>query len=254
MTESLQQRIDRHAQGVPLEEGFDALSRKLASPHTPRSKIIDTDGKAIVLDLSSKSRMFGQSLRGAGVDLLGELIDDAMRAAGTGYAFGRYAEVRELYSNENFKNPDSNESRTVHMGIDLFCEAGTIVKAPLDAELAIIANNQVELDYGPMLVLKHAIDGHAFYSLYGHLDLDSISHLENGQTLRAGERIAAVGSPPENGNWPAHLHFQLILDLLGLGKDFPGVAYRSQRSFWLAMSPSPAAFFPDCAAALLQAE
>jgi murein DD-endopeptidase MepM/ murein hydrolase activator NlpD len=122
---------------------------------------------------------------------------------------------------------------------------------PLDATVAITANNTRELDYGPMLVLRHSNGPLVYYTLYGHLDLDSIATLEVDQPLRAGDAIARVGSPPQNGNWPPHLHFQLILDLCGLGRDFPGVARPSEAAEWLALSPSPAMFFPECPAAQL---
>jgi murein DD-endopeptidase MepM/ murein hydrolase activator NlpD len=69
--------------------------------------------------------------------------------------------------------------------------------------------------------------------------------LEVGQKLTAGDQIAAVGRPPENGNWPPHLHLQLILDLLDLDADFPGVATTSQQELWCALSPSPACFFQE---------
>src|SRR5437764_520425 len=36
-----------------------------------------------------------------------------------------------------------------------------------------------------------------------------------------------------------HVHFQIILDLLELGADFPGVAYASQRAVWTSLSPDP---------------
>jgi len=35
-----------------------------------------------------------------------------------------------------------------------------------------------------------------------------------------------------------HAHFQIILDLLELGADFPGVAYASQRAVWTSLSPT----------------
>jgi murein DD-endopeptidase MepM/ murein hydrolase activator NlpD len=215
-----------------------------ASPTT--APIIKTDGKAIVLDLSRGSRTLGEDLAGINIDRFSELANDAMSRAGTAYAFGRYGEDREIYSNEHFDSDESGESRSIHMGIDVFCVAGTPVAAPLDATIEIIANNTQELDYGPMLILKHGTGKKCFFSLYGHLNLDSISHLEIDQFVSAGEQIAAVGSPPENGNWPPHLHFQLILDLQNLGRNFPGVAYPSQADHWLRLSPSPAAFFPEC--------
>ena len=210
------------------------------------SPIVETDGKSIVLDLSAGAELCGRPVAGLGVDALSELIDMTMVAAGTSFAFGRWGEPRELYTSESFAG--DGEPRTVHMGIDLFCAPGTAVRAPLDGVVSILENNDSELDYGPMLVLEHAgANGSGFFTLYGHLSEETLGRVAVGQAVRAGERIASVGAPPGNGNWPPHLHFQLINDLLGLGRDFPGVARQSEQDYWLGLSPSPARFFPDVA-------
>ena len=48
--------------------------------------------------------------------------------------------------------------------------------SPLDAEDAIIANNKAELDYGPMLILRHDTKtSEEFYTFYGHLCLKSLA-------------------------------------------------------------------------------
>jgi hypothetical protein len=215
--------------------------------------IINTDGKAIVLDLSTGSSLRGEAIANLDVARLGELIDATMADAGTGFAFGRYAEPRELYNNEHFAGDDAGESRTVHMGIDLFCVAGTPVFAPLAGKVELLANNARELDYGPLLVLAHEDDqGGAFFTLYGHLGPEVLNTLESGQSVIAGEQIATVGAPPGNGNWPPHLHFQVIHDLADRGADFPGVARPSEQDYWLGLSPSPAAFFPECDADILE--
>ena len=220
---------------------------RFASPAFSPSPVIRTDGKAIVLDLSKGSMALGESLQNIAIGRFSELVEQAMAGANTTFAFGRYGEERELYQNKNFYDADSFERRSIHLGIDLFCATNTPVMSPLDAEVAIIANNKAELDYGPMLILRHDTKtSEVFYTLYGHLCLKSLADLAVGQVIAAGEQIAAVGSPPENGNWPPHLHFQIILDLLDLGADFPGVAYPGQRDAWQALSPSPAVFFPEC--------
>ncbi len=208
--------------------------------------VIATDDDAIVLDLSTGSRLCGESIGGLDVDHLGRLINQRIADAGPGYAFGRYAEPLELYNNEHFSAADA-ENRTVHMGIDLFCVADTSVCVPLDGTVELLANNEAELDYGPMVVLRHQdTSADPFFTLYGHLGVEVLDLLNVGQAVNAGEQIATVGSPPTNGNWPPHLHFQLILDLLDLGVDFPGVACKSEQEYWLGLSPSPAAFFPEC--------
>lgn len=217
------------------------------------STIIKTDGRAIVLDLSTGAQLCGEDIAGLNVAEFGELINRTMAEAGTAFSFGRYAEPRGLYSNANFATGDSAESRTVHMGIDLFCGAGTPVFAPLDATVEYVANNAKELDYGPLVILRHNTeDVGDFFTLYGHLGMETLDRVSAGQLIVAGEEFATVGAPPGNGNWPPHLHFQLINDLLDLGVDFPGVALKSQQEYWLGLSPSPAKFFPECDAASLE--
>lgn len=215
------------------------------------ASIIRTDGRAIVLDLSSGSQLQGRDIAGLGVNALGELIDATLHAADTGFAFGRYAEPRELYSNEDFD--DGGEARTIHLGIDLFCSADTPVYSPLDGTIELVANNDRELDYGPMVVVRHDIvDVGSFCTLYGHLSLDTLQRVKTGQSVFAGEQIAAIGSPPINGNWPPHLHMQVVVDMLGLGRDFPGVVTKSRQDYWFSISPSPAVFFPECDADQLE--
>jgi len=212
------------------------------------SPIIQTDRRPIVLDLSNGAELCGQPIAGLDVRALSKLIERTMAAAGTSFAFGRWAEPRELYTSNNFAGEGNAEARTVHMGIDLFCAAGTPVHAPLDGVVVILANNDGELDYGPLLVLEHSDgNGACYHTLFGHLSLGTLERVTVGQKVEAGERIASVGEPPSNGNWPPHLHFQLINDLLGLGKDFPGVAPKGKQDYWLAFSPSPARFFPEIA-------
>jgi murein DD-endopeptidase MepM/ murein hydrolase activator NlpD len=215
--------------------------------------IIETDGRAIVLDLSTGATLNGRPIAGHDVGELSAAIDEAMASAGTGFAFGRWGEPRELYANDNFAEAHTGEMRTIHLGIDLFCRAGTPIHAPLAGVVEHAANNAAELDYGPLVILRHEPPGDdAFFTLYGHLSLETLERIQVGQAVRAGDEIATVGSPPVNGNWPPHLHFQVIRDLLGRGVDFPGVAPASERDYWLNLSPSPARFFAAMEAALLE--
>jgi len=208
--------------------------------------VVDTDGRAVVLDLGPGSRLGGKEVNSLSVDALSTLIEGAKANAGTRIAFGRYGEPREIYQGNLFAGRETDERRTIHMGIDVFCAAGTPVHAPFHGVVEAVANNTTELDYGPVLILRHiGTDSTPFFTLYGHLALGTLDRVEAGQQVSAGDMIARIGSPPHNGNWPPHLHLQLILDLLGLGVDFPGVAFSSQKEYWLSLSPSPAAFFAD---------
>jgi len=142
-----------------------------------------------------------------------------------GMAIGRYNEARLFYTEPMF------EGRTIHLGLDIFAAPGTPVYAPFDGMVYAAANNAKRLDYGPVMILEH--DG--FFTLYGHLaDVRPV-----GTQVKAGDEIARVGARPGNGDWPPHLHFQIIRDLLDLGCDFPGVAAPEMREVFTALSPDP---------------
>ncbi len=170
-------------------------------------------------------------------------IFDAMRARGADVAFGGYGEARMVYAAPAFADPVSapGERRTVHLGIDLFAPAGTPAHAPLDGVVHAASNNAVWLDYGPVIILEHATDGGVpFFTLYGHLSVESLTEMTPGRRVAKGARIASFGSPDVNGGWTPHLHFQIMTDLLDLGTDFPGVGRPSQREIWLSLCPDPA--------------
>jgi 4-aminobutyrate aminotransferase-like enzyme len=168
---------------------------------------------------------------------LTEILFGKMRAAGVRVGIGRYNETRALYTAPAFFSGSrpTDERRTVHLGLDLFAEPGTVVCAPVAGTVQAFANNAKRLDYGPVIILNHG----DYFTLYGHLTLDSLAGLRPGQSIHAGEPIGKIGLAPENGDWTPHLHFQIIKDLLGLGCDFPGVALPSEREKWLTLSPDP---------------
>jgi 4-aminobutyrate aminotransferase-like enzyme len=133
-----------------------------------------------------------------------------------------------------------DERRTIHLGIDLFVEPGAAIHAPLDGVVHLLARNTAPLDYGPLVILRHLTPGGLeFFTLLGHLSEDTLGGLSTGQRVTRGQTIARVGRPPENGGWPPHVHFQVVLDLLDLDADFPGVAFASQRGVFKSLSPDP---------------
>ena len=197
---------------------------------------------SIVFDLSFGSLLLGADPRHHETAPLTETLFARMRAAGAAIGIGRYNEARPLYTVPAFSSGPhpTDEHRTIHIGLDLFAEPGTPVYAPLAGYVHAFANNAARLDYGPVIILRHATpEGTPFYTLYGHLRVDSIEELILDQPIAAGQQIAAIGSPPTNGDWTPHLHFQVMTDLLDLNTDFPGVAYASQRDVWLSLSPDP---------------
>ena len=158
-----------------------------------------------------------------------------------------YLEARPFYTTEAFKSEGNNgpQYRTVHLGTDFWVPVKTPVQAPYDGTVKIIHHNNYDKDYGPMLILEHTFNGGKFYSLYGHLSLMSLEILKVGQKVKQGDRIAYIGKPSENGNWAPHLHFQLILDLLGNNENFNGVAFPSKVEIWKSLCPNPNFIFKE---------
>jgi 4-aminobutyrate aminotransferase-like enzyme len=184
-----------------------------------------------------------------------------MAEAGVKVAIGSYDHVRPVYGGETFRVPTPNgyEWRTVHIGLDVFMDAGAPIFAPLDGVVHSFAFNDAKYDYGPCIVLKHElrieneelktvhVENHLesqfstlnFYTLYGHLTLDSLDGLYEGKPIGKGEAFARIGPYPVNGDWPPHLHLQLICDMLDKRGDFNGSCRPSQRDVWLSLCPDP---------------
>jgi 4-aminobutyrate aminotransferase-like enzyme/Ser/Thr protein kinase RdoA (MazF antagonist) len=204
----------------------------------------------IVFDLSVGSLLLGADPGNLESAAMTEIIFREMRQshharrrhANVRVGVGRYNEARAWYTAPAFSSGahPTDEHRTIHLGLDLFAEPGTGVCAPLAGTVYAFANNAQRLDYGPVVILRHE-NGQSgeFFTLFGHLSLDSLNGLKVGQAIARGQRIGAVGSPPTNGDWAPHLHFQIVTDLLDLNTDFPGVAFASQREVWLKLSPDP---------------
>ncbi|MFK7886284.1 MAG: aminotransferase class III-fold pyridoxal phosphate-dependent enzyme [Gammaproteobacteria bacterium] len=198
---------------------------------------------APVLDLGVGSTLLGADPAAGRLEPLTQHINTFMQQHNATAALGRYLEPRMLYQSASFgaQQHACDERRTVHLGIDVFAAAGSVVAAPLPAVVHRVTRIDLPLDYGPLVILKHQTpEGTDFYSLYGHLEANSLLHLKEGQTLSAGEHFCRVGAPPENGGWPPHLHLQLIIDDLGLCEAFPGVCSPSDTAALRALSPNPA--------------
>jgi 4-aminobutyrate aminotransferase-like enzyme/Ser/Thr protein kinase RdoA (MazF antagonist) len=165
-------------------------------------------------------------------------LDEANAEVGV----GSYNEARLIYVTELFAHPTNwlEENRTVHLGIDLFAPAGTPVHAVLEGVVHGLRDNRGPGDYGPTIILEHEpAGGPRFYTLYGHLSARSLDSLRIGERVEAGDEIARLGTIAENGGWSPHLHFQVVVDMLGRGGEFPGVAAPGERAVWLSLCPDP---------------
>ena len=192
--------------------------------------------KLLWVDLSASNAALAQ-LNVVDTGATDAYIQQAIRAEGAAGAIGGYLENRLLYLRSTVFA--GAEHRTLHLGVDIWLPAGAPIFATLAGTVHSFADNAAFGDYGPTIILEHAQEETTFYTLYGHLCRHSLEPLYEGMAVEAGQQIGRLGDETENGNWPPHLHFQIMLDLEGRKGDFPGVAAPSQRDYYQQLCPDP---------------
>jgi peptidoglycan LD-endopeptidase LytH len=178
-------------------------------------------------------------------------INDYLEKKGAQYAFGGYAENREIYKRSSLfdhalttsETRDTTQERTLHLGVDIWGPAGTPVYAPLGGMVHSFAFNNNFGDYGATIILQHQLEAITFYTLYGHLSLNDLHILPEGRFISRGMLVGHFGIPAENGHWPPHLHFQIIGDMGTFKGDYPGVCNYDERDKYLSNSPDPQVMF-----------
>jgi murein DD-endopeptidase MepM/ murein hydrolase activator NlpD len=194
----------------------------------------------VPLDLSVTNKAL-QSVNVSSPESLGNYIDAHIASHNAKVAFGGYLEKRGIYNRSEYFNDQNPETeRNIHIGLDLWIAAETPIYAPFDGEVHSFQNNNTNLgDYGPAIILKHSINEVEFHTLYGHLSLASIENLQVGQTFRQGEQVATLGDANVNGDYPPHLHFQIIKDMQHFSGDYPGVSSQLDLDFYKTNCPDP---------------
>jgi len=199
---------------------------------------IDFD-KYISIDLSHQNAEL-KKIKLNSSESLSDYINNYLKIHSKKIAFGGFLEKREIYNRSSHFNTQNTENqRNIHLGIDLWCETNTAVFAALNGVIHSFKNNTAYGDYGPTIILEHCIDGITFYTLYGHLSLDSITNLRVGTKVKAAEVIGYLGTAEVNGDYPPHLHFQIIKDLQGNFGDYPGVCSANELDFYKENCPDP---------------
>ena len=200
-----------------------------------------------LLDLSVGSLDLGNNDNFTSIPNFQKTITRLLEDKNAEIGLGGYGEVRPFYTTDAYQVEGNAGAqwRTVHLGLDVWAPHETAVFAPLAGTVHSVQNNAGDRDYGPTIILEHRVTTElTFFTLYGHLSISSLAGIAKGMAVQKGQQIATIGPAPENGNWPPHLHFQVILDMLGKAGDFPGVAFPKEAETWLSISPDPLPFFP----------
>ncbi|WP_235537820.1 aminotransferase class III-fold pyridoxal phosphate-dependent enzyme [Sediminicola sp. YIK13] len=197
------------------------------------------------LDLSVFSTWIGHQKDFNDLDYFQFKINRLQKEVPSKILAGGYLEPRPIYTSDAYDKIGNKgrESRTIHLGVDFWLPALTPVHALFKGEVVAAVNDAGDKEYGGLVILRHKEGDLQFYSLYGHLSVSSALKHKVGDKVGAGENIGELGSYPENGNWAAHLHFQVMLSMLNYKIDYPGVAYYNQLSVWKSICPDPNLLF-----------
>lgn len=180
-------------------------------------------------------------------------IDQKLLAANARYGIGGYGENRTVYKRSTHfdlvgskVSPSggdlegaSSQSRTIHLGIDIWGPAGTKVFVPMGGTVHSFAYNDNLGDYGATIILQHQLETIVFHTLYGHLSMADLARMQEGKYISRGELLGHFGEPSENGDWPPHLHFQVIADMRVAKGDYPGVCSINEKEKYLNNCPDP---------------
>jgi len=166
-------------------------------------------------------------------------VENILRKNKAKVAFGGYNEERNLYKSSHLFNDNEKDERNIHIGMDLWIKAETPILAALDGTVHGFDFNAGKGNYGPTIILKHSIENLTFYTLYGHLSVESIENLEIGTIFKKGQRMATLGDASVNGGYAPHLHFQIIKEIKYYSGDYPGVCSKNDLDYYLGNCPDP---------------
>lgn len=224
---------------------FAIVIHKIADSFHPVVSFDPKKEKIASLDLSPDNEKFLPKHFESTLSL-SNFINDRHEVTGAKFLIGGYNETRNMYRRSGLFDNNlaadgslAEEPRNLHLGIDIWAPEETPIAAPLGGMVHSYAYNNNFGDYGATIILQHQVDTLNFYTLYGHLALKDIATIRSGQFITRGENFAHFGRPSENGDWPPHLHFQVILDIGNWEGDYPGVCKKSEAAKYLLNSPDP---------------
>jgi 4-aminobutyrate aminotransferase-like enzyme/Ser/Thr protein kinase RdoA (MazF antagonist) len=197
------------------------------------------------LDLSVSSSWIGHETDFTDLEFFQFKINKLQGTYPSKIITGGYLEPRAVYTSPAYEKTGNfgKETRTIHLGIDCWLPPGTPVHALFDGEVVTAVNDVGDKEYGGLIILKHKTKDFDFFTLYGHLSVDSVLDKNIGEKIKKGDCIGRLGIYQENGNWVPHLHFQIMLSMMNYRSDYPGVAYFSQIDVLKSICPDPNLLF-----------
>ena len=228
-----------------IEPNITEILEKHAHDYYPVVPLNGLQDRIVPLNLSKNNAAFTEDVYSSPEKLVA-FIQNERETSDATYLIGGYREHREMYRRSSLFGINaaeevfpSDEPRSLHLGVDIWGPEGTKIFAPLGGMIHSFAFNNNFGDYGATIILQHQQDTTNCYCLYGHLALKDIESKRVGQFITRGENFAHFGPWEENGNWPPHLHFQVIMDMGNWDGDYPGVCRMSEAAKYLQNCPDP---------------
>ena len=191
-------------------------------------------GEPYVFDFSSKNpKTLNYNLDN--FQEFNENIFNELKNSGKKWGIGEYLEERKniLRGSINI----INEKRIYHLGLDIIVPYNSVVFCPLDGYVHKLGKENQKGNYGGYLILKHQVNNHTFYSLYGHLKTPHKVQL--GEKILAGQELALIGKESDSGGWFCHLHLQIITQK-AMNEGYSEWGYISEK-----LLPKVGEYFPD---------
>lgn len=137
-------------------------------------------------------------------------LDRWLAELGADCAWGGYLEDRwDLWRGSYLNPPGAASGRfttAVHLGVDYFVPAGSVVRLPRDGVLLATQYDDTPGGWGGRVVVRVPTERGDLFVTLAHLERP---WLVVGSERRAGEAVGIVGTPAANGGWLAHLHVQV---------------------------------------------
>jgi murein DD-endopeptidase MepM/ murein hydrolase activator NlpD len=176
---------------VNRQEVWQALKRY--APYYARVvPFVPGKDKLLLLDFTAANTQLSPALVGDTASF-SKYINHRLQLAGALYGIGGYGENRVLYQRSNLFAQDV-EPRSVHLGIDIWGNAGTPVFAPLGGMVHSFAFNNYFGDYGATIILQHQLNGFEFHTLYGHLPCRIFRVCKRAITLARGNSLPVLAT------------------------------------------------------------
>jgi hypothetical protein len=169
-----------------------------------------------------------------------KFLDDRLKNNNT-WGVASYLENREIVLSQCPQMVE--EQRFYHLGLDIIVPLTTPLHAPLDASVKESGYEAGEGNYGGNVLLMHESPYFdTFYSLYGHLNKESLPAV--GTHFKAGDPFAFIGDFHENGNWFYHTHLQVITQK-GFDQGYLSKGYCAAKDLAImdSLCPSPLSLF-----------